>query len=110
MSGGKKSYPGNPAVIRGADGILRNRGEYDASGKMTRSTPITTAEFKSEAGAEGDELKLVFLNGELKSEVNEWMQIRERAKVTAKHLDAAVTKALENLGEKTEFLQRMSSP
>ena len=34
IGGGKKSYPGNPAVVRGADGVLRNRGEYDASGKM----------------------------------------------------------------------------
>lgn len=110
IAGGKKSYAGNPCVIRGADGVLRNRGEYDETGKMTRSTPMTVAEFNSEAGVEGDELKTVFLNGVLKSDVNEWMAIRGRAKVTAKHLDAAITKALNNLSEKTDFLQRMSAP
>merc|ERR1719245_344117 len=103
IAGGKKSYAGNPCVIRGADGVLRNRGEYDATGKMTRSTPMTVAEFRSKAGVEGDELKTVFLNGVLKSDVNEWMAIRGRAKVTVKHLDAAVTKALNSLSEKTVF-------
>jgi nicotinamide phosphoribosyltransferase len=109
IAGGKKSYPGNPAVIREADGTLRNRGVYDAAGKMTRSTPITIEEFVSEAGVEGDVLQTVFLNGKVVGEQN-WMEIRGRAKVTEDHLSASITKALDNLVEKTEFLQRMSTP
>jgi nicotinamide phosphoribosyltransferase len=110
IAGGKKSYAGNPCVIRGSDGVLRNRGEYDATGKMIRSKPMTVEEFRSEAGVEGDELRTVFVNGVMQSDVNSWSEIQKRAKVTTRHLDAAVTKALDNLSEKIDFLQRMSAP
>ena len=49
IAGGKKSYPGNPCVIRGADGVLRNRGEYDAAGNMVKALPMTYDEFLSGA-------------------------------------------------------------
>ena len=55
IAGGKKSYAGNPAVLRGADGVLRNRGVYDKDGTMTESEPMSTAEF--EAGVPGDVLE-----------------------------------------------------
>jgi nicotinamide phosphoribosyltransferase len=108
IAGGKKSYPGNPAVIRDANGVLRNRGEYDAKGKMTRSTPMTVDEFNS-GGAEDDELKTIFLNGKIVGEQN-FVEIRSRAKVTTGHLEGAISKALDNLELKVDFLQRMSSP
>merc|ERR1719473_1639253 len=41
IAGGKKSYAGNPCVLRDENGVLRNRGEYDESGAMTRSLPMT---------------------------------------------------------------------
>merc|ERR1712008_166803 len=36
IAGGKKSYGGNPPVMKGLDGVLRNRGEYNADGGMKR--------------------------------------------------------------------------
>eukprot|EP00966_Prymnesium_polylepis_P094879 2197080-Prymnesium_polylepis.1 len=48
IAGGKKSYPGNPAVIRYPDGVLRNRGEYDDKGVIDEAEsnprPLDTAE------------------------------------------------------------------
>merc|ERR1711972_1122883 len=52
IAGGKKSYGGNPPVIRGPDGVLRNRGKYTSDGEMTKALP-------------GDELVKVFENGSI---------------------------------------------
>merc|ERR1712167_320646 len=59
IAGGKKSYGGNPPVIRGADGVLRNRGKYDAK---------------------GDELKKVFENVAITSD-QIFMDIKGRAAI-----------------------------
>merc|ERR1712136_104097 len=56
IAGGKKSYGGNPPVIRDARGVLRNRGEYDANGNMIRGLPMTYEEFMK--GVPGDDLAL----------------------------------------------------
>merc|ERR1711862_1092952 len=59
IAGGKKSYGGNPPVIRGADGVLRNRGEYDSkTGEMIRGLPMSHEEFVK--GVPGDEMVKVF--------------------------------------------------
>ena len=107
IAGGKKSYPGNPAVIRGSDGVLRNRGEYDKNGVMLRATPMTYEEFMSEDGAAGDELKEVFKNGKVTADQS-WFDIKGRAMV--KSVDGAITMALENLKAKCEFLQKATEP
>jgi hypothetical protein len=52
IAGGKKSYAGNPCVLRGADGVLYNRPE-----------PMSFAEFSAATGVEGDVLETVFLDG-----------------------------------------------
>jgi len=104
IAGGKKSYPGNPAVVRDKDGVLRNRGEYDADGKMVCSHPMTVKEFKE--GVQGDELKLVLNNGVLSND-NAFMGVRGRAKVM--DLDNALSRALDNLEAKVDFLQKLSS-
>lgn len=101
IAGGKKSYPGNPCVVRGADGVLRNRGEYDASGVMVRATPMTYDEFKT--GAEADELKTVFLNGKVVGEQT-WFDIKGRAKVNA--VDGMISQALDNLHAKCTYFQK----
>jgi len=103
IAGGKKSYGGDPPVIRGADGVLRNRGEYDASGSMVRGQPKTYEEFAR--GVPGDELKTVYENGELKLDQG-FFDIRSRAKITK--LEAATKKAIDNLEEKADFFQTMS--
>ena len=105
IAGGKKSYPGNPAVIRLQDGVLRNRGQYDSNGVMKYAQPMTYEEFFM--GADGDELITVFENGCLKVD-HSFNDIRFRVRVTK--LDHAVNKALANLEAKATFLQRMSAP
>jgi len=105
IAGGKKSYPGNPCVVRDAEGVLRNRGEYDATGKMLKAQPMTLDEFMN--GAKGDELKTVFLNGKVVEEQT-WMAIRGRAKVN--DINGAITNALDNLSAKVSFLQRATEP
>jgi len=105
IAGGKKSYPGNPAVIRYPDGVLRNRGEYDDKGTMKRPQPMSFDEFNK--GVEGDELVCVFENGELKVD-HSFNDIRFRTRVT--NLDHAVGDALDNLEAKVDFLQKMSTP
>jgi len=108
IAGGKKSYPGNPAELRGADGVLRNRGEYDGD-EMLRSLPLTAEEFKSPAGVAGDVLETVFVDGKIVKEQS-WMDIRGRAKVTEAHLKSAISKAADNLAAKVDFFQKMSAP
>merc|ERR1712031_75991 len=61
IAGGKKSYGGNPPVIRGDDGVLRNRGDYTATGEMLHGKPMTYDEFVN--GCPGDVLVNVFENG-----------------------------------------------
>jgi len=85
--------------------VLRNRGEYDASGKMTCAMPMTYDEFLH--GAKEDELKTVFLNGKVVEEQT-WWDVRLRAKVNS--VDGAMTNALNNLAQKTAFLQRATEP
>jgi len=109
IAGGKKSYAGNPAVLRDADGVLRNRGEYDAKGVMTRSLPMSVAEFRDPAGVKGDVLELVFMDGSMVKEQT-WMDIRGRAQITKPHLEAAISRAVDNIGAKAEFFQKMSAP
>lgn len=105
IAGGKKSYGGNPAVIRGPDGILRNRGEYDEKGDMITSLGMSYEEFIS--GVPGDELKLVFENGVMVEEQN-FTEVKERCKIT--DLDAAIKKAVDNLALKMDFFQKMTAP
>merc|ERR550539_242217 len=45
IAGGKKSYGGNPPVIRGPDGVLQNRGKYDSNGEMIEGLPMSYEEF-----------------------------------------------------------------
>ena len=105
IAGGKKSYAGNPAVVRGADGVLRNRGEYDDKGVMKRAQPMEFDEWRK--GAEGDELVTVFENGVVKAD-HSFFDIRGRARIT--DLDGVVMRALDNLEAKVDFLQKMSTP
>merc|ERR1719201_326239 len=105
IAGGKKSYPGNPCVVRSADGVLNNRGEYDASGRMVRALPMSVEEFRT--GLPDYELKTVFLNGQVVGEQT-WLDIRGRAKVGS--VDGAVSKALDNLAAKSTFFQRATEP
>jgi len=109
IAGGKKSYAGNPCVLRGADGVLNNRGEYDEKGAMKRSLPMTVAEFAAPTGVAGDVLETVFENGTV-TKAQSWLDIRARAKVTKPHLEAAIARAADNLAAKVDFLQRMSAP
>jgi hypothetical protein len=104
IAGGKKSYGGNPAVIRGDDGILRNRGDYDAMGNLTRALPMSYDEFVN--GVAGDELQKVYENGELLIEQH-FKDVMGRAKITK--LYPAMRKAVDNLEKKMDFLQKMSS-
>merc|ERR1712113_1257695 len=80
-------------------------GEYDSSGNMTKAQPMTHLEFLK--GVPGDELRKVFEDGEITLEQN-FTDIKERAKI--QKLDDAITEALENLYNKVDFLQKMSSP
>mmetsp|Transcript_123742 Transcript_123742/g.276442 ORF Transcript_123742/g.276442 Transcript_123742/m.276442 type:complete len:900 (+) Transcript_123742:76-2775(+) len=106
IAGGKKSYGGNPPVIRGSDGVLRNRGEYTAEGEMTKALPMSYQEFTK--GAPGDELVKVFEDGKIIKEEN-FTDVQGRAKITAKALNDTVRMAVDNLTLKTEFLQKMSA-
>merc|ERR1719453_879898 len=94
IAGGKKSYGGNPAVVR-VDGVLINR-----------PVPMTTEEFR--AGVEGDQLVKVFESGNILVEMN-FSDIQKRAKITAASLDAATLLALDNMAFKFDFFQTMSS-
>merc|ERR1712136_181083 len=106
IAGGKKSYGGNPPVIRGEDGVLRNRGEYDANGNMIKGLPMSHEEFVN--GVPGDQLVKVFENGEILVEQT-FKEVQSRARVTEKSLDAAVRKAVDNLALKVDFCRRMTS-
>jgi len=104
IAGGKKSYGGNPAVIKYSDGVLRNRGEYDATWQMTKPLPMSFEEWRD--GVPGDQLQKVFENGVVTSEQN-FFEIKQRAKITK--LDDAMRKALDNLERKCDFLQMMTT-
>jgi len=107
IAGGKKSYGGNPPVIRGSDGILRNRGEYDdKTGEMIRGLPMTHDEFMN--GVPGDALEKVFENGKVLIEQN-FTEVQARAKITKQALLATMREAVENLESKMDFFQKMTS-
>merc|ERR1712203_1031367 len=100
IAGGKKSYGGNPPVIRGPDGVLRNRGQYTADGEMTKGEPMTYAEFTN--GVPGDALVKVFEDGQIIKEEN-FTDIQGRAKITKATLNDAVKMAVDNLELKMDF-------
>lgn len=104
IAGGKKSYGGNPPVVRGPNGELRNRGVYNDQGDMIEAQPMTVEEFKN--GCKDDELKKVFENGELVLEQN-FMEIKGRAAV--RDLDGSLRQAMDNLELKTDFYHRFTS-
>jgi len=104
IAGGKKSYGGNPPVIRGSDGVLRNRGEYDADGNMLKAQPMSYDEFVK--GAAGDALELVFEDGEIKKD-QLFDDIKKNAKITK--LQDALKEAVDKLEKKVDFFQRFSS-
>lgn len=103
IAGGKKSYPGNPAVMRCADGVLRNRGEYEG-GEMVSALPISYEEFR--AGVEGDQLRVVLEDGHIKMDQS-WDDIRGRVRVD--RLEHSLKQALDNLEAKCELLQKLNS-
>eukprot|EP00931_Biecheleriopsis_adriatica_P108531 TRINITY_DN8285_c0_g1_i1.p1 TRINITY_DN8285_c0_g1~~TRINITY_DN8285_c0_g1_i1.p1 ORF type:complete len:905 (-),score=218.42 TRINITY_DN8285_c0_g1_i1:88-2802(-) len=107
IAGGKKSYGGNPPVIRNAKGVLENRGKYDDKGEMLEGLPMSAEEFKK-GGVPEDQLKLIFNNGEVLEEMN-FKEIQDRAKITEATLKEAVCLAIDNLESKIDFLQKMSS-
>merc|ERR1712137_1214121 len=104
IAGGKKSYGGNPPVMR-IDGVLRNRGQYEGD-EMQMAQPMSTDEFRS--GVEGDQLVKVFENGDLLVEQN-FKDIQCRARITKDALAKALENAIANLERKMEFMHRMSS-
>merc|ERR1719203_2338734 len=106
IAGGKKSYGGNPPVIPGPGGVLRNRGEYTADGEMTKALPMSYDEFMK--GVPGDALVEVFKDGIMVKEQN-FTDVQQRAKITKAALNDSVRMAVDNLALKTEFLQKMSS-
>lgn len=106
IAGGKKSYGGNPPVIRGQDGVLRNRGEYDANGNMTKALAMSVEEFRN--GCPGDEMVKVFENGSIIVDQT-FKDITSRAKITKKALLPAMHQAVDNLALKMDFFQKMSS-
>jgi len=106
IAGGKQSYGGNPPVMRGSDGVLRNRGEYDAAGKMTKGLPMSYEEFQS--GVAGDALVKVFENGAITSEQT-FSDVCSRAKITAATLLTTMRQAVDNLNLKMDFLQKMTT-
>ena len=108
IAGGKKSYAGNPCVLRDADGVLRNRGEW-VNGVMKRSTPMSVAEFDTPGGVPGDVLETVFENGAIVKQ-QQWMEIRKRANITKPHLEAAISRAVDTLAAKVDFFQTVSAP
>lgn len=104
IAGGKKSYGGNPPVVRNAQGILQNRGEYATDGSMIRAQPMTYEEFRN--GCEGDELVKVFENGQLLVE-QKFKDIVDRAKV--KDLYPSLRSAVDNLEKKMDFFHKMTT-
>jgi len=106
IAGGKKSYGGNPPVIRNADGVLQNRGEYTADGEMIKGQPMTYDEFLN--GVPGDALVKIFESGQLIVE-QEFKEVQARAKVRKSGLEAIMRLAVDNLTSKIDFLQKMSS-
>eukprot|EP00930_Biecheleria_cincta_P065429 TRINITY_DN511_c0_g2_i2.p1 TRINITY_DN511_c0_g2~~TRINITY_DN511_c0_g2_i2.p1 ORF type:complete len:810 (+),score=170.93 TRINITY_DN511_c0_g2_i2:189-2618(+) len=106
IAGGKKSYGGNPPVLREADGVLRNRGEYSPDGDIIRSLPMSYDEFLN--GVTGDALVKVFENGQMLVEQS-FKEIQARAKITKSTLETTMRMALDNLASKIDFLQKMSS-
>jgi len=104
IAGGKKSYPGNPPVIRDAAGVLRNRGKYNEKGEMLEAHPMSNEEFRT--GVKGDVLRTVFKDGKMVYD-QPFSEVKNNAKIT--DLEGAVKKALDNLELKTSFLQTMSS-
>jgi len=105
IAGGKKSYGGNPPVVRD-QGVLRNRGEYDGAGNMIKAHPMTTDEFVS--GCPADELVKVFENGSITMD-HAFKDITSRARITKETLLPAMRQAVDNLTLKMDFLQMMSS-
>jgi len=106
IAGGKKSYGGNPPVMKGLDGVLRNRGEYNADGEMTKGLPMAYEEFTK--GVPGDALVKVFEDGVIIKEEN-FTDVQARAKITKAALETTVKAAVDNLALKMDFLQKMSS-
>jgi nicotinamide phosphoribosyltransferase len=106
IAGGKKSYGGNPAVIRNGEGVLQNRGDYDASGNMLRSRPMSFSEFKN--GCAGDELVKVFESGEIIVEQT-FKDVQCRAKITAPKVYTAMEQAVDNLASKMFFFHKMTA-
>merc|ERR1712176_1532980 len=107
IAGGKKSYGGNPPVIRGPDGVLRNRGEYDEkTGEMIKGLPMTHDEFVK--GVDGDQLRNVFENGKILIE-EDFTEVQARAKITKKALVVTMREAVETLESKMKFFQKMTS-
>jgi nicotinamide phosphoribosyltransferase len=105
IAGGKKSYGGNPAVIRGEDGVLRNRGEYNAEGEC-KPLPMTYDEFLK--GASGDELVKVYDSGKMIVEAK-FGDIQGKAKIRKADVVAAMRLAVDNLTLKVDFLQKMTT-
>merc|ERR1711972_990484 len=87
IAGGKKSYGGNPPVLRGSDGVLRNRGEYNDAGEMTLGLPMTYDEFMS--GVPGDELVKVYENGTMLVETK-FKDVQARSKIRKSEVVAAM--------------------
>jgi len=104
IAGGKKSYGGNPPVVRNAAGVLQNRGEYAADGSMTKGQPMTFEEFSK--GCPDDVLVKVFENGELLVE-QQFKDVMQRAKV--KDLYPTLRRAVDNLENKMDFFHKMTS-
>jgi len=105
IAGGKKSYGGNPPVLREGN-VLRNRGEYTAVGEIIKSLPMSYDEFLN--GVPGDALVKVFENGQMLVEQS-FKEIQARAKVTKPALETTMREAVDNLALKMDFLQKMSS-
>jgi nicotinamide phosphoribosyltransferase len=104
IAGGKKSYGGNPPVVKGKNGVLQNRGDYDADGNMILGKPMSYEEFSK--GAAGDELVRVYENGDIVKEQS-FKDVMGRAKVT--DVVPAMRVAVDNLERKMAFYQKMSS-
>eukprot|EP00928_Gymnodinium_smaydae_P095086 TRINITY_DN8113_c0_g1_i4.p1 TRINITY_DN8113_c0_g1~~TRINITY_DN8113_c0_g1_i4.p1 ORF type:complete len:893 (-),score=170.36 TRINITY_DN8113_c0_g1_i4:69-2747(-) len=107
IAGGKKSYGGNPPVVRDSDGVLRNRGEYTPEGEMQVGLPMTYDEFAD--GVSQDELVKVFENGEIIVEQC-FREIQSKAKITQQTLEVTMRKAVDNLALKVNFFMKMTLP
>jgi len=104
IAGGKKSYGGNPPVVRNANGVLQNRGEYAADGSMIKAQPMTCEEFTK--GCPEDVLVKVFENGELLVE-QQFKDVMDKAKV--KDLLPTLRLAVDNLESKMDFFHKMTT-